>query len=74
MPGGVLSDPVHFAMGNLHRQNFRDIWNNAAYRRLRSRLGSGRVPVACAACYATERGDQAGAAACRPLCLSLIHI
>lgn len=59
MPCCVLSDPARFAVGNLHRQNIRDIWNNAAYRQLRSRLASGRIPAACTACYATAERDQA---------------
>ena len=58
-PCCVLSDPTRYAVGNLHEQSIRDIWNNDAYQQLRARLASGRIPETCAACYATDERDQA---------------
>ena len=51
VPCCILADADTMRMGNVLEQPFSRIWNGAAYRSLRRRLGRHDLPEACRGCY-----------------------
>lgn len=47
----------HEIMGNIKREKFSDIWNNAKFLKLRYQMLTGNLPQCCLACPPVGSGD-----------------
>jgi radical SAM protein with 4Fe4S-binding SPASM domain len=51
VPCSIIADSNVVKMGNVFEQDFKDIWNGAAYQELRERIATHDLPEHCKHCY-----------------------
>ena len=51
VPCCAIGIPETWCMGDLRKEELRDIWNNKAYRDMRRRMSLNQTPDLCKACY-----------------------
>lgn len=51
VPCCAIGIPETLTMGDLAKEDLVDVWNNAAYRKLRKQISKNQIPELCKACY-----------------------